>query len=199
MQNISLWLLRKGVITKEDIELYNYAAMSLLMIFAPIFLAVIEGLVLGDVSDSVVMIIPFVFLRKFSGGYHANKLWKCLISSIVIIFIPLYFMRWIVQGIAINILLLISTIMLLVMSPVEHKNREILYEEAKIYKKIVLVLLLIFLSTYLFFYITKNKYSIPLALGIILTECVQLPCLKSRIKLQRNKITKMEENNYEQI
>ncbi len=33
MQYISLWLLRKGVITKEDIELYNYAAMSLLMIF----------------------------------------------------------------------------------------------------------------------------------------------------------------------
>ena len=78
---IADWLLRCQVITEEDRELYEYAIYSIFLIISPLFLAIAFGFLFGVVWQSVLIILPFVVVRKFSGGYHAKKAGVCLISS----------------------------------------------------------------------------------------------------------------------
>ena len=68
------WMIRCNVINEADKELYKYALHSLLLLVSPLILAGGIGFGLGSVKHGVALIFPFMFLRKFSGGYHAKKL-----------------------------------------------------------------------------------------------------------------------------
>ncbi len=53
------WLIKNSAISEENRELYEY--------------------------NGVLLIIPFMFLKKYSGGYHAKKLSICMIISTILL------------------------------------------------------------------------------------------------------------------
>ena len=69
------WLINHDAIESDDKELYEYALYSLWLLVTPLFLAIIVGLCFGRIKEGIVIVIPFMLLRKFSGGYHAKHLW----------------------------------------------------------------------------------------------------------------------------
>lgn len=79
------WLINHDAIKSEDKELYEYALYSLWLLATPLFLAIIIGGCLGGVKEGIIIVIPFMLIRKFSGGYHAKHLWICLIGSTILL------------------------------------------------------------------------------------------------------------------
>lgn len=40
---------------------------------------------MGIQVDGIFEVMPFLFLRKFSGGYHARHAWTCLVGSSILV------------------------------------------------------------------------------------------------------------------
>lgn len=74
------WMVSCGVITHDDRELYIYAIHSFLLSFAPLLLALELGLGMGCLYQSILVTMPFMAIRKFSGGYHTRHSWSCLLE-----------------------------------------------------------------------------------------------------------------------
>ena len=78
---IAKWLEQEGAISGEDNGLFSYAVYSLLFGLLPIFIAVVLGLAFGMLREGLLMITPFMLIRKFSGGYHLDSPKLCVILS----------------------------------------------------------------------------------------------------------------------
>ena len=78
---ISQWLADENVIEQKDKGLYEYALKSVLITICPIVAALLIGSLMGMIKEAVLLIIPFMIIRRFSGGYHTKNIWTCLILS----------------------------------------------------------------------------------------------------------------------
>lgn len=67
------WLLHAGAISENDRELYEYAAYSFLFSLLPLILIMLLGCASGMLLEGVLMIVPFILVRKFSGGFHLQS------------------------------------------------------------------------------------------------------------------------------
>lgn len=86
-KQLSKWLLKSGAISDSELELYEYAIFTFLLTFFPITLSFFIGTILGKPIESLFLIVPFVFLRKFSGGYHLSSPIKCFLTSTALLVI----------------------------------------------------------------------------------------------------------------
>ena len=91
---IAKWLLHAGAISESDRELYEYAAYSFLFSLLPLCLIVILGCITGMVIEGLLMILPFMLIRKFSGGFHLKSPGICLLSSTLLLSAFLFIIRF---------------------------------------------------------------------------------------------------------
>ena len=84
-RGITGWLIRCGAVRESDRELYVYAAYSFLITVSPLFLTILIGTLLGKTWQSIVLILPFLLIRKFSGGVHAKHAIVCFICSCLLL------------------------------------------------------------------------------------------------------------------
>lgn len=172
------WLIKQKVISEDERELYEYAYRSLLYLFTPFIIAIVVGSILHSVMESVIMVIPFVILRSFCGGFHMKNIRGCLIVSslsflgiISLSFTPL-------SEIFYCILTVVCAISISVISPVTSKNKEIASDEISKYKIITVILVSIMSILIFVMYINNNGYIAKyLSLGLFLTAALQWPCL----------------------
>ena len=78
---VTNWMIRCHVIHEEDKGLYKYAIHSFFLLLSPLILAGGIGFCVGSVKHGFAVILPFIVLRKFSGGYHAKNLHTCILGS----------------------------------------------------------------------------------------------------------------------
>ena len=72
------WLIQQQAIAEEDREIYTYAVDNMVFLLAPLVMVLVIGSLMHNIRQGIVMIIPFMLLRKFSGGYHAKTLFHQL-------------------------------------------------------------------------------------------------------------------------
>ena len=75
------WLIREDTLQPADRELYVYAAYCFLFAWTPLFLLFIISACIGRLPEALLLILPFMTIRKFSGGFHAKTARTCLIIS----------------------------------------------------------------------------------------------------------------------
>lgn len=178
------WLIKNGTILEEDRELYEFAAYSFFISISPVVSVMIIGGMMGKMIESILIIVPFMFLRKFSGGFHARHAWVCMIFSCVILFICVYISTHITYGILINIAVICAAISLMLFSPIDSENRRLGLSEKKEFKVTTIILVIFFVIIYRLLLIVDNRiYAICIAEGIILTAGLQIPCILQKIKL----------------
>ena len=129
------WMIRCNVINETDKELYKYALHSFFLLVAPLILAGGIGFCLGSVKHGVALIMPFMVLRKFSGGYHAKNLYVCILGSGFLLFLCIILSmrmrcdwKWAMSTV-------IASVSLIAFSPIDSENRKIDTDEKKTYKK----------------------------------------------------------------
>lgn len=178
---ISDWLVRANVIEDDDKELYEFAAYSFIFGLLPAFLTIIYGLIMGLIIEGVLMIVPFMLIRKFSGGYHLKSPTICVFVSSVIIIVALITIKALLKAntfLMLSVVELASTIIIYFLSPIDSDERELSPAEARVFKKIARTLATIF-SIVFFILVANNNYScaIPIGIGSILPAVLQIPCI----------------------
>lgn len=191
-KSITRWLIKRETIKIEDKELYEYAVYSLFLTVEPVVLILIIGGLLGKMIEGVAIIIPFMFIRKFSGGIHAKKLWVCMLSSCALLFLAV----WLVDKVDVNTFLSITVVgaavSLIWLSPVDSENRRLSTAEKKEYKVITFFVAIVFVAIYGVLSYTEFKvYAAGIAEGIILTAMLQIPCMVNRFWIIWEKTKKM--------
>lgn len=176
------WMLKSRVIDEEEEELYNYAVYSFFLLIAPIVLAGGIGLCVGSVKHGVALILPFIVLRKFSGGYHAKNLHTCIWKSSLLLLLCIVLSMHLKCDWKLAIATLIASVSLIVFSPIDSENRRLDADEKRRYKKaaVFCVIFFVLLNITLFF-LEKYIYTICFSVGIILTAGLQAPCIVKRI------------------
>lgn len=172
------WLIHEEVIEIEDRDLYEYAVRSLLISMSPLLLAIFVGIMIGGLKQSVVLIIPFMVIRKFAGGYHTKHLLSCLISSSILLFSCIMLSDYVTYGMELTVITVCSVIGLICCSPIDHENRKLDSAERSRYKIITTIIAIFFMVISIVFYrLGQHIYAVCISIGIILTFGLQLPCI----------------------
>lgn len=179
------FLTREGVISHGDSALYQYAVYSLLFGLAPIAIALIWGLVFHMVGKSLLLILPFMLIRKFSGGYHLDSPVVCTVSSTVLLGLAVGAIKAIEVHGGTDLLTaaaILSVICLCVCSPIDSASRQLSEKERKLFKRIAIFMSVTMLIVYIVFLGAAKPYvAIPLGIGIVLPALLQLPAIFRRL------------------
>lgn len=179
---ITTWLIGQEVIDEGDRELYEYAAHSFFLAIAPFAYALIIGGMMGELKVSLILVIPFAVIRKYSGGFHAKREWTCLVSSCLLLCGCIWAASRIQQSALFGVLVLLGVGWLITFSPVDSENRRLELDEKKLRKKEAAVLSLVFYMIYIVLLLFgKERYAVCVGVGILQTAGLQVPCILQKM------------------
>ena len=175
---IVVWLIKTGEIDQSDSELYEYAIDSMFSLLFPLILTYCISLVMGIMLKGLLMIAPFMLIRKYSGSYHLKSAGTCFVFSCVLVITFLSAVKYGIADKSLNLLTTIATLIIIKKSPVDSENRRLLQEEINQYKKIARIMAGIFFLIYWILRLIKmNGYALSVGMGILLTTVLLIPCL----------------------
>lgn len=123
--DIVMLLIERGVISVQDRELYTYGAEVFLLNLLNIVIAIGITILSGAWIHFLVFMLIFVPLRMCIGGYHAKSSQMCLIMSTLLYGASVALVKWLpgmMQSRYFIAAFLFSTVSILILAPVEHKN-----------------------------------------------------------------------------
>lgn len=181
------WLVKANAIKIEDRELYSYAMYSFLFAMAPLMLTMIIGIFMHMFLESILFILPFVIIRKFSGGFHLKSPTVCIFVSTGIIISFLCLIKLVLNhGVYWPVMTatVLCAVQLFIKSPIDSEARKLSEREVVVFGIIArcFVVLALALVTIL---ALSQRYAIavPICFGVILSGVLQLPCyFKSKNK-----------------
>ena len=129
-------LLTRKVILPEDLEIYQFGLEQLFTNIIDILTLLGIGIFMKMLWHAIVFGAAFMFLRKYAGGFHTSTQIRCYYMTTFVIITTL----WIIKYMPINNfiyygLITISSIVILLLSPVESKNKELDGIEKIIYRR----------------------------------------------------------------
>lgn len=134
-------LTRSDIVKVEDAEIYIYGINQILMYSINISSALIIGLIFGKFFEAAVFIVAYCSLRSFAGGYHAKTPLRCYVFSVIMLIIVLVGIKYLyLTGWMYYVVLLAAALVVIVLSPVEDKNKPLDEIEHKIYKKRAIII-----------------------------------------------------------
>lgn len=176
------WLIVHETVAEEDRDLYEYAVMCFLMAVAPLAMAVLVGGLMGKLSSAVAIILPFMVLRKFSGGYHAKHMETCLVCSLGLLMMCTMIAAKIAYSWQLGMAMFAGTVSLFLCSPVDSKNRKLDREEQKRYKYVVGMLsFTVCVISVLSKLYGSERLAVCMAIGLLLTFTLQIPCVLQKV------------------
>ena len=178
---VAKWLLKHGAISVNEKELYEYGIYSFLFTLTPLFLVLMVSIPLNMAVEGVLLITPFILLRKFAGGFHFQTPLPCIIVSTLVLLGCLLEISVILEygSFIIHTLLVYASIVpICILSPIDSENRQLSAKEKSAFHRIAIVLATINATLYSLLLILRTvEIAIPLGTGMILTALLQLPCL----------------------
>jgi len=178
-QKTADWLLRNNRIIADKREIYEFGLEKLFSSFANIFFLLLFGFVLGIALPAAMFYLAYVLIRVYAGGYHSDNPLICFFVSIAVLIPCLFAIRfyrvWNVP-VAFWSLLALSITLLVLISPVEHKNKPLEAIAKCVYRRRMLRnLTLISTSAAILSLLTLGSYSAAILCGLVLsatTACV---------------------------
>ena len=176
------WLVKCDAIKETEKEIYSYAIYSLFLAVSPFFLALVLGVLMGCIRQSIIIVIPFMIIRKYSGGYHQKNLWSCLLCSSLLLLLCIKLSLHCKFGWLLVVFTTISAISLIIFSPVDNDNRPLSKDDVLHFKQVITIIVVIMLL--IGFCLTLAKlytFTVCLYIGIMLSSGLQIPCILKQI------------------
>lgn len=129
---------------EEMLDVYKYGIEITLSSLINLVMIIVCSLLLKNLAAGFIFMFCFIFLRSYTGGYHAEAYWRCNVAF-VFTFILTYFVGRLFDYINLNIyavvtIQLIGIVPLIKFAPV--KNRHKILSEIKKKKSKVISLIL---------------------------------------------------------
>lgn len=123
---ITDYLYNQGAIKDEDKEIYVYGFdCFILSLFQTIILLVI-GVITNSIIDSVVFVIVFALIRRYSGGYHAETKIACTIWTSAMLVGAISFVNVVNIGemkFLIFLMMVFNAIIIILYAPIRNENK----------------------------------------------------------------------------
>lgn len=145
-----IWLQMKLAkdLSEDDRDLYLFGFTQGIILLLNVLTSLCIGIALGMLLEVMIYMVCFIPLRIFAGGYHAKTQLRCYImSSFTTVFVLLgikFLQNY--NGTLEWIMLLISTVVIWHLAPVEDYNKPLAIEEKLLYQKRVKKILIILIG-----------------------------------------------------
>ena len=142
-EEVTVLMAANDIIKTEEIEAYTYGLE--LIIPKVILYAVI--LVVSLITDTFLMSVAFVILlmclRRYSGGFHCKTAEICLLVSFLMYLLAIFGYEFVsfIPNMVYGISTVLSSVIVLIFSPVEDKNRPLDETEKKLYRQKAMIAL----------------------------------------------------------
>lgn len=185
-KSIAHFFVKQNIVESKHEAIYAYGMELLLSDVLNGLLALIIALVSGTVFPALLFFTIFMILRRFSGGYHADTHWGCILTMVIVMLIYCYGICNIPTEIVwfINIAFIaFSGISIFLLSPVAHPNKPVSEEKGKKLKVKSRIAYTLFSMTVMILYAVKMPMlSLYVASGIMLSA---VAVLAGHISVQR--------------
>ena len=187
-KKLTQWLIENRAIEATDKELYEYAFYSIGITISPFVIVLIFGLWMGVPIEGVTMVLPFMCIRKYSGGYHAKSARTCFISSCIVLMICLWLVTKIRYGIWLGIFVFVSVCSIAYFSPIDSENRRLEEDEIQDCKKKSILISIVFLCLKIVFLILGlENFTVAISVGMILSAGLQFPAIVKNMCNEKDK------------
>lgn len=167
---ITLRLQKVGVI-QDKFEIYKYGFELLISSLIGISLILIIGYLSNTFFDSLVFLICFILLRQCTGGYHSKTYLSCNLSFITVYLIFIYYRNYIMfSHKELIISVIISLVIILLLAPMEHKNKKMSKEKKSFHKITSRIISFTFLLITLILCFLENPTYLVLSYVLISTS-----------------------------
>ena len=164
MEHLSIvltnYIFKKGLIDKKNYEIYQYGFQCFLEVSASTICSIVIALLLHMFSECLFFFLLFIPMRSFSGGLHLKTYFSCFIGSCLILTTTLLIVKYLTISIPISFMLYVfCAIIILIIGPVDHPNREVDSQENRIFiRRTHFTLLFSFLLAVIFAITGNTRY-----------------------------------------
>lgn len=180
--------INRGLISKEEKDLFICAIEQLFVYILNILSMIIIGLTLNMLFEAILFTITYIPIRIYAGGYHLKTQLRCYIFSVLMLISVLLILKIkiIISIIPITIITILSSFIIILLSPIEDKNKPLDEIEIKVYRKRAIrnLIIEVLILSILF---SLNKAN--------LSFCISISLLYNAIMLILGKIKNFK-NNY---
>jgi accessory gene regulator B len=128
-------LLENEKVSSEEVEIYQYAVECLLLKIISFMSILFVAVVMNCLFEYLIIVFAFSLIRRNAGGYHSKTRIGCFVFSLLLFAFTMIVLK---VEIGINIdcfLLLIQGVIIMILSPVDTKNRRMDKLERRFFKK----------------------------------------------------------------
>ena len=167
---------------KADIEIYKFGFQTLLMNFLGIILVLTIGAAFSLPTEAIIFLIPFVIIRRHTGGYHAQSMLKCSVGTgIIITTVLMLYNNYQFSALECLLLTIACSIPIYLFAPIENEKNPLSKEQISKEKTKSLFLHFLFCCIGLVFQIQGIAiYNIIFWAVIAITALIIIPVIKER-------------------
>lgn len=177
---LTSYVIRKGIVSEEDREVYEYGFTVTLEVGLFAVLCIIIMGVLHMYLEGILFFVIFAPLRSYAGGLHLQKYYACLtLSTLTFVGILLIAGNIQLPLILMDVVSLISLSGIYILYPVENINRTVDQEENRYFRKklrIYLILDVALIVLFNFLHIHKSIMVIALSLLMVFVTMILGKC-----------------------
>lgn len=171
MEKITQILVKEGFIKNEYEEIVLFGLKQLKYLLINIIIILAAGVIFREILSSICFLVAFVSLRSYAGGYHSSTVARCYSFSIIIVIgVMCSFKMPIWREITILFIVLLSSVVLWILTPVDNKNHRLTENERMYFRKRAhsILMIEILLSLFGWFFQFTNFYK-GISAAIIIT------------------------------
>lgn len=130
-------LVKNDIIKNDDFEIYRYGFEILIYFLLNIFIAFFIGIIFDKFIHTIIFLSCYCTLRQFTGGYHAKNYIECALSFAIIYLLTIFMANNINpynHKFLLILSMIISTLIIYKLAPLEHRNKPLTENEKHIYK-----------------------------------------------------------------
>jgi accessory gene regulator B len=197
-EKITAFFITNKIIKEDEIDIYSYGFEYIIASLTGIAGITSIALLFGLLPNTIGFIAAFTLIRMTSGGYHAETYYWCLIIFILVYIANIFILTLIIK-LAVDVvpisMVLISTPIIFIFGPVDHKNKPFTTDEFLYYRSrgrlAILLLSLVVLGGFNIFKGYKDIFS-AISLGVITASLsVMLAKIKEKSNYDRDKGVKI--------
>ena len=151
IENFYNLILRYNNYSDEEKEKLLYGLEGLYLTITKLVVIIMLAILFKIIKEVALLILLFNVIRYTGFGFHAEKSYQCLITSIIFFFaIPLLFKNIVISNYVINIIFAISLISFILYAPADTIKRPIYERKLRIIRKVLTIIIAIiyFIGSY---------------------------------------------------
>lgn len=161
-------LIKNGTIKSDDRDLYVYGIHQACLFILNIATTIVVGLILGMLWEGIAFSLAYIPMRTYAGGYHSKTQFRCYLLSIAIItasLLAVKFIPW--NGFICTVIMLCAGLVVLILAPVEDRNKPLDEQEKAVYRKRTYAILGVLVGIALLSWFTGSLFiSISIAVAL---------------------------------